>query len=96
MTDPETTAAIKALTRRVRDRDEALRDGGEYADPEVFAQEFLAALRGQGWRVTNTAPPPAHEAGAGLPKGKDAVAAVAEFRARVAAKAAARPQDGAA
>lgn len=92
MTDPDTADAVQALTHRLKVRDQALRDGEEYADAEVFAGEFMTALRGRGWRVTNTAPPRAHEAGAGVPKRDDAVAAVAELRARLAASA---MQDGA-
>jgi hypothetical protein len=53
MTDAETTAAVEALAHRIRTRDEALRDGAEdTADAEPFAQEFITALRGQGWRPT--------------------------------------------
>ena len=80
MTDPDTTAAIDALTWRLRNREPG-------TDDEVFALEFITALRSRGWRVTNTAPPPAHEAGPGLPAREDAVAAVAELRARFAAGA---------
>ena len=79
MTDPDTAAAIEALAYRLRNnRDE---------DPDLFALEFMTALRGRGWRVTNTAPPPVHPAGAGLPKREDAVAAVAELKAQFAAAA---------
>ena len=84
MTDADTQAAIEALAHRIRNRDAAMNDGEDYADDEVFAREFMTALRGRGWRVTNTAPPPSHEAGAGLPKREDAVALVAELRKRLA------------
>ena len=60
MTDNETTAAIEALVYRVKARDKAIRDGGDYPDAEPFALEFLTALRGQGWRHTEAkafAPP---------------------------------------
>ena len=85
MTDAETTAAIEALADRVRVRDAAMNDGEDYADDEVFAREFITALRGKGWRPTNAAPAPVHQTGAGLPKREDAVAAVAELKARLAA-----------
>jgi len=52
MTDNETTAAIEAMAYRVRSRDEAIRDGEDFADADVFALEFITALRGQGWRPT--------------------------------------------
>ena len=52
MTDAETTAAIEAMAYRVRQRDAAMNDGEDYADADVFALEFLTALRGQGWRPT--------------------------------------------
>lgn len=52
MTDAETTAAIEALTHRVKARDQAIRDGEDYPDAEPFAQEFITALRSRGWRPT--------------------------------------------
>jgi hypothetical protein len=52
MTDSDTTAAIDALAYRIRERDAAIRDGEEFADADVFALEYLTALRGQGWRPT--------------------------------------------
>jgi hypothetical protein len=52
VTAAETAAAIEALAHRIRQRDAAMRDGEDYPDPEPFAAEYLAALRGQGWRVT--------------------------------------------
>ena len=52
MTDTETGAAIKSLAYRIRQRDEAMRNGEDFADPDVLALEFLTALRGQGWRHT--------------------------------------------
>ncbi len=63
MTDTDTAAAIKALTHRLSVRDAAVRDGREPEDAEVFAAEFLTAMRGYGWRPTNarsfTPPKPA-------------------------------------
>lgn len=63
MTDAETAAAIEALAYRLRQRDAAMNDGEDYADPEVFAREYLTAMRGYGWRHTEakvfTAPKPA-------------------------------------
>jgi hypothetical protein len=52
MTDKETAAAIEAMARRVRQRDTAMREGGDYADADVFALDELTALRGRGWRPT--------------------------------------------
>lgn len=53
MTDAETQAAIDALAYRIRNRDAAVRDGGEdVGDAEPFALEFMTALRGHGWRPT--------------------------------------------
>jgi hypothetical protein len=62
VTDKETAAAITSLASRVRERDEAMRNGGEFADADVFALEYLTALRGRGWRVTSarTAGLPTH------------------------------------
>jgi hypothetical protein len=50
--DRETTAAVEALAHRLRVRDAAIHNAEDYADAEVFAAEFLAALRGHGWRPT--------------------------------------------
>lgn len=50
MTDADTAAAIESLAYRLRQRDEAMRNGGDHADPDVFALEFLTAMRGKGWR----------------------------------------------
>lgn len=50
--DEATRAAVAALAHRVRQRD----DSDEPADAEVFALEFLTALRGQGWRLTEARP----------------------------------------
>lgn len=58
MTDAETSAAIESLTHRLRQRDEAMRDGTDYADPEVFALEFITAMRGYGWRRNEALAPP--------------------------------------
>lgn len=89
MTDAETAAAIEALAHRLRKRDEAMRNSEDYADAEPFALEFMAALRGRGWRVTNTAPPPAHPDGAGRPKDPEVAGLVAAVKAEREAKAAA-------
>jgi hypothetical protein len=88
MTDSETTAAIEAMAYRVRQRDEAIRDGEDFADADVFALEFITALRGQGWRPTpakaaalpmhapaGTADKPRSELLAGLRAGMEARAA---------------------
>ncbi|MEV0994613.1 hypothetical protein [Nonomuraea sp. NPDC050202] len=51
--DEATRAAIAALTHRVRERDAM---EGERPDAEVFANEYVIALRGQGWRLTAARP----------------------------------------
>jgi hypothetical protein len=60
--DRETTQAVDALTHRLRNHLAAVRNGGDCEDPEVFAAEFITAMRGKGWRPTearlHTAPPP--------------------------------------
>ena len=43
--DHETSQAITALVHRLRNRDPEV-------DDEVFAREFMTALRGRGWRPT--------------------------------------------
>lgn len=78
MTDPETTAAVEALAHRLRNK------GDE--DPEVFALEFMTALRGRGWRVTSAkAQPDAHAPGAGLPSDPNVAEMVRRTRADVEA-----------
>jgi hypothetical protein len=52
MTDTDTAAAVRSLTHRISERDEAMRNGADYADAEPFAAEFMAALHGRGWRPT--------------------------------------------
>ena len=47
--DEASRAAINSLASRIRERD-AMESGR--LDAEVFAVEFLAVLRGQGWRPT--------------------------------------------
>lgn len=50
MSDAETAAAIESLAYRIRERDAAMQAGEEFADAEPFAAEYLAAMRGRGWR----------------------------------------------
>jgi hypothetical protein len=52
MTDRETAAAVEALTRRLANRDPG-------TDDEVFALEFITALRARGWRPTEARARPA-------------------------------------
>ncbi len=52
--DEATRAAIAALTHRTRERDTTPAE--ERGEAEVFAVEFLIALRGQGWRLTAARP----------------------------------------
>ena len=61
MTDHETASAVDALTRRLRNR-------YADADAEVFALEFITALRARGWRPTEARVRPAwkHPAGHGV------------------------------
>ncbi|HEX3957743.1 MAG TPA: hypothetical protein VHZ03_14090 [Trebonia sp.] len=69
MTDAKTAAAVKSLARRIRTRDAAIRDGEDHADADVFALEFITAMRGHGWRhLAALAPPkatPVDEPGSG-------------------------------
>lgn len=98
--DRETHAAIEALAHRIRIRDAAVSAGEDYADPEPFAAEFMAALQGRGWRVTEAkAKPEPHAPGAGTPQSPEVAELLASARAeREAAAAAWRAQyrDGAA
>jgi hypothetical protein len=57
VTDSDTQAAIDALEYRVKARDQAIRDGKDYPDAGPFALEYLTALRGQGWRLTEAKAP---------------------------------------
>jgi hypothetical protein len=56
--DRESRAAVEALVRRLRDRDPG-------TDDEVFAREFVTALRGRGWRPTEARVLPAWKPPAG-------------------------------
>lgn len=81
MTDHETTQAIEALAHRIRERDA----DPDRSDADVFALEFMTALRGQGWRPTAARVAvdwkrPAGSTG-GLPKGDEAAGLVAKARA---------------
>jgi hypothetical protein len=88
MTDKETSDAITSLASRVRERDEAMRTGGEFADAEVFALEYVTALRGRGWRVTaaRTAALPLHAPAGTADKPRDET--LASLRADMEARAA--------
>ena len=63
--DRETHAAIEALAHRIRVRDAAIRAAEDCADPEPFAAEFMAALGGRGWRLTEAKAPGALKVPAG-------------------------------
>ena len=52
MTDPETRSAVDALAHRLRNRDPG-------TDDDVFALEFITALRARGWRPTEARTRPA-------------------------------------
>jgi hypothetical protein len=58
VTDAEASAATEALARLIRRRDTAMADGGDYADPEVFAAECVTVMRGFGWRHSEALAPP--------------------------------------
>lgn len=51
--DHQTRAAVAALTYRLRERDQQT----ERTDAELFALDYIYALRGQGWRPTNARKP---------------------------------------
>jgi hypothetical protein len=84
MTDRETAAAVTALTNMLKLRDTAIREG-HASDAEVFAREYVTALRGHGWRPTEAKPPPAwrRPAGTGSQPPADMLA---ELRADLAAR----------
>lgn len=94
MTDADTTAAIEALAYRIRERDA----DPERSDADVFALEFMTALRGRGWRPTaaKTEQPPLHAAP--VPDRRSRDEELARVRAEMAARAeaAAREAEGAA
>jgi hypothetical protein len=98
MTDTETAAAIEALAHRVKLRDQAIRDSQDFADAEVFAAEFITAMRGYGWRHTEArvfAPPkPAVAASGTAPRDELLTPVRAQLDALNAAKRA--REDGAA
>ncbi|MDG9703741.1 hypothetical protein [Streptomyces sp. DH37] len=56
--DQETRDAIRALAMRLRARDAAAAEGEEPVDAEVFAAEYITALRTRGWRPTPARPAP--------------------------------------
>jgi len=98
MTDSDTTAAIEALAYRIRERDAAIRDGEDFADADVFAAEFMTAMRGHGWRPT-----PAKSAGlpmhapagtADKPRSELLAGLRADMEARAARDAAAKQTRG--
>jgi hypothetical protein len=93
MTDADTQAAIDALAHRIRERDEAMRNGGEYADAEIFAAEYLAALRAKaGWRPTPAkvyAAPKTATPGITPPLKPETADLLADLRADMEARAAA-------
>lgn len=85
MTDADTAAAIESLAYRLRQRDEAMRNGGEYADPDPFALDFITAMLGNGWRhleaLAKPKPAPAGESRTGSGKHAELLA---EARTRCA------------
>jgi hypothetical protein len=81
MTDHETAAAVEALTHRLRNRDPG-------TDDEVFALEFITALRARGWRPTEARALPAwrRPAGHGVEPTGDYLAARQALDARLACR----------
>jgi hypothetical protein len=81
MTDRETAAAVGALTRRL-----AARAPG--TDDEVFALEFITALRARGWRPTEARALPAwrRPAGHGVEPTGDYLAARQALDARLSCR----------
>ena len=80
--ESETRAAIDALVHRLKNRGDA--------DDEPFAAEFIAALKGRGWRPTNARPlPDWHYRKGGTPPDADRPggADYLEVKAQVLAKA---------
>jgi hypothetical protein len=76
--DRETTAAVRDLASRIRNLDPEV-------DPDLFAREFMLALRGRGWRLTEARkrtwrPQPASGSG-GLPTGTEAAELLRKARA---------------
>lgn len=87
--DRETSAAVEALAHRIRNRDAAILGGSdceEIGDSEVFAREFLTALRGRGWRPTEARVLPSWKPGQ-PGSGKPPAGLLEELRADLAAKA---------
>lgn len=87
MTDPDTAAAVEALAHRLKARDKALRDGEDFPDAEVFASEYLTALRGHGWRPTEAKAIPAWKVPSG-PRSEPPADVLRQLRADLDAKAA--------
>ena len=81
MTDPDTRSAVEALTHRLRNRDPD-------TDDEVFALEFITALRARGWRPTEARVMPAwhRPAGHGVEPTGDYLAARRALDARLACR----------
>lgn len=77
MTDRETRSAVDALTHRLRNRDPG-------TDDEVFALEFITALRARGWRPTEARPLPAWKLPAG--SGTSATEEWRQIRTQTAAR----------
>lgn len=87
--DRQNRRAVAGLVRRLRERDEAVKAGSpDVPDWEPFAAEYIAALRGQGWRWReNLAPAVIHAGDGGPPKGfRDAKALIEENAVRAAAE----------
>lgn len=79
--DHATSDAVEALVYRLRNRGD---DEGQYAtDPEVFAREFMAAMRGRGWRPVEALAPwesRGGSAGSGLPESEETSTRVEQTR----------------
>jgi hypothetical protein len=91
--DRQATEAVDILARRIRERDAAVRAGdADLPDADVFAREFVLAMLGHGWRVTEAKVHPAwrvpRRPGSGLPAGEEAAKLVRQARADAAAASA--------
>jgi hypothetical protein len=56
--DRETADAVTILTRHIQERDDEMRAGADYSDPEPFAAGLMTILKAQGWRPTPAKPIP--------------------------------------
>lgn len=83
--DREARRAAASLVRRLRERDAAMAAGADdVPDYEWLADEFMAALKGQGWRFIPAVAPYRQRPGDAGTVDPESLGAMAEFRARAA------------